>query len=92
MMPITALKRFLFETRDLNGEKISQTEIASAIGMADGTVSAICAGKINPSIDTAAAMVAYLRQRTGLSLSMDQFWGQQTDNHLTVTPEAQANG
>lgn len=81
MSPITALKRFLFETRDANGEKISQTEIAAAVGVTDSSISAICGGKVTPSIDTASKIVAYLRERTGQPVSMDEFWG-------TEQPEA----
>jgi transcriptional regulator with XRE-family HTH domain len=75
MTTITPLRRFLFETRDTTGEKITQADVAAGAGIGAAAISDICSGKSNPSIETAAAIVTYLRERTGQQVSMDEFWG-----------------
>lgn len=83
MTTITRLKRFLFENR------VGQTQLAAAAGIGDSSISAICTGKSNPSIESAAAIVFALRDITGKEVTIDDFWGPEpeTENHLTVTPE-----
>lgn len=80
-MPVTRLKKFLFE------RGIRQTTLAELTGNTAAYISGLCLGRFSPRIDKAAEIIKALRTLTGEELKIHDFWGQQSDSHFSVTSE-----
>lgn len=81
-MTHTRLKKFLFE------HGIRQTRLAEMTGNTAAYISGLCLGRFTPRIEKAADIVAALKLITGEDVTLGDFWGQESDDHMTITPEA----